>query len=497
MIRFSNLIMVERSWPDLKKVIDGTEKSLRLQYENDTNGYSIFAVDDIIVYRTFIYLDTLEPAGWSPTQKSDNASYRTDFENNWQASSNKQLLIESVLYDKNGSQFGTNDNPLVTSAKATVVAGTGASRVAALVPILTSVQPFNKDTTLMAEKIVGGASSNFVANEALVSMTVGTASGDAVIRQSRYYIPFPPGASIINFQNIIIGSAVSNVTKRIGLFDDDNGYFIEQTSSGLFVVRRSKVTGVVVNTAIAQASWNIDTLDGSGVSGVTVDITKTQTIVIDLSNGVCRLGFVINGTIIYCHEFIINNILSDLGLAVKALPVRFEIVNTAGSAGATLKQSSASVFGDFDIKNFGVIASANIGFDTRTAPAGSDFPLVSVRLKSTHIRGLLYPVFFDLFTTQSRNLRARIVVGGTLPDGTWSSVSAAAEANVSASSLSGGTTIWTSYLDADVSGKSENIISALLASSDIDGIPEPLTLMVGSLVSTATVSGGLNWKEIA
>lgn len=497
MIKFNSPIIIEKEWPDFKKVIDGTDKALQLQYENDTSGYSIFAIDDIVAYRTFIYLDTQEPVGWTPTQVSNNASYRTDFENNWKAGANKQLLVESILYDKNGNQFGTNDNPLVTSTKTATVSGTGASRIAALVPILTSVQPFNKDTILMTEKIVGSASSSFVTNEALVSMVVSAASGDMVIRQSRYYIPFPPGASVVSFQNIILGSAVANVTKRVGLFDSDNGYFIEQTIAGLFIVRRSKVTGIVVDTAIAQTDWNIDTLDGNGVSGVTIDVTKTQTVVVDLSNGICRVGFVINGAIIHGHEFIINNLLSDIGLAVKALPVRFEIVNTAGSVGATLKQSSASVFGDFNIKDFGFVASANTEFGTRTAPAGSDFPLVSVRLKSTHIRGLLYPIFFDLLTTQARDLRARIVIGGTLTNGTWSSVSAAAEANIGASALSGGTTIWTSYLDATISGKSENIISTLLASSDIDGVPEPLTLMVGSLSSTATVAGGLNWKEIA
>jgi hypothetical protein len=40
------------------------------------------------------------------------------------------------------------------------------------------------------------------------------------------------------------------------------------------VVRRSSTSGGVVDDAINQADWNLDKLDGTGASGVTLDVTK-------------------------------------------------------------------------------------------------------------------------------------------------------------------------------------------------------------------------------
>lgn len=504
-VTYNSQVIIDRAWPDLKKVIDGTEKALPLQYEASQGGYEVFAFDLGISYRTFLYADGYEPIGWTAQQATDNETYRTDFEDNWQSVSNSQIhdtradtaYRRRLIVDEGGDILGTEANPFVTSSVATGTASTGATRVSPLQQIFASAQPFDKDNLLFDESLTGGATSTFNANQALVDMTVTTASGDAAIRQSRYYIPHPAGSSIVAFMRAVFGSAATNVTKRIGLFDDDNGFFVEQTSSGVRVTRRSKVTGSVVDVSVEQASWNLDPLDGTGASGHTLDIANINTLVVDLSSGVCRMGFILGGTIVNCHEFIIDNVLTLPGTAARALPIRFSIRNTDTSAGATLKQVSATAYGDFDLREFGIIASAGTNFDTSTMPAGSDSPLVSVRLKSTHARGLLYPVFFDLYTTQSRNLRARIVVGGTISGGSWSSVSTAAEANTTATSLTGGNTIWTSYLDSDVSGKSEHIQPSVLVSSNISGTPEPLTLMVGSVSSTAAVGGGLNWREIA
>jgi len=92
MIRWPNgIILIDRTWDDFKKIIDGTEKSLRLQYEYGSSQYEIFAVDNSIIYRHIIYDENAEPVGWTQQQIDDNAAALVDFQNNFQSDANKQL----------------------------------------------------------------------------------------------------------------------------------------------------------------------------------------------------------------------------------------------------------------------------------------------------------------------------------------------------------------------------------------------------------------------
>jgi hypothetical protein len=50
-------------------------------------------------------------------------------------------------------------------------------------------------------------------------------------------------------------------------------------------------------------------MDGTGRSGITLDVTKTQIFIVDLEwlgVGRVRLGFVIDGKIYYCHEILLQ-----------------------------------------------------------------------------------------------------------------------------------------------------------------------------------------------
>jgi hypothetical protein len=53
-------------------------------------------------------------------------------------------------------------------------------------------------------------------------------------------------------------------------------------------------------TVVPQTNWNIDKLDGTGISGITLDISKAQILWMDiewLGLGTVRIGFVINGNL--------------------------------------------------------------------------------------------------------------------------------------------------------------------------------------------------------
>ena len=95
-------------------------------------------------------------------------------------------------------------------------------------------------------------------------------------------------------------------------------------------VKRSSVTGSLVNTEISQSNWNVDPLNGNGPSGLTLDLTKVQIIWFDfewLGSGTVRCGFIINGVYIHCHSFQHANVTEGTYMTTASLPQRVEITN--------------------------------------------------------------------------------------------------------------------------------------------------------------------------
>jgi hypothetical protein len=120
--------------------------------------------------------------------------------------------------------------------------------------------------------------------------------------------------------------------------DDTTAYFVE----------RSLSTGT--ETRVAQEDWNVDKLDGTGVSGITLDISKAQILWMDiewLGLGTVRMGFVING-IIYSLPFIPpRKLIQSTYITTASLPLRYEIANTGiTTSSSTLKQVCSTVISE-------------------------------------------------------------------------------------------------------------------------------------------------------
>ena len=154
-------------------------------------------------------------------------------------------------------------------------------------------------------------------NTRMCPITVSTTNGDYSIIQSRPYLRYRPGKSHLVF-----------VT----------GVFCTGSGATASIVRRTSTSGSVVDNSVAQASWNIDKFDGTGVSGITLDFTKTQILVIDaqwLGVGRVRVGFDVNGVIYPAHQFLNANSLTVRYTQTFNLPVRFEVRNTGASTCVT------------------------------------------------------------------------------------------------------------------------------------------------------------------
>ena len=93
------------------------------------------------------------------------------------------------------------------------------------------------------------------------------------------------------------------------------------------------IVSKIVDTKVAQSDWNIDKMDGTGPSGVTVDLAKMQMFYIDYAwygAGAIRFGFKDErGEVVYCHRMTHANVKTEAYMRSGNLPARYEAASDA------------------------------------------------------------------------------------------------------------------------------------------------------------------------
>ena len=206
-----------------------------------------------------------------------------------------------------------------------------------------------RDNNLWDSLIVGtGATVGFVTTQGLINIGIGTTAGCSAIRETTKVFSYQPGKSLLVLNTFVMNSPKENLRQRVGYFGADNGMYLEVAgigSTSISFVERSLSTGT--ETRVPQTEWNIDKLDGTGVSGYTLDISKAQILYMDiewLGLGTVRVGFVIDGNFVHCHSFHHANLIQSTYMTTASLPLRLEIANTGiTTSSSTLKQVCSTV----------------------------------------------------------------------------------------------------------------------------------------------------------
>jgi len=186
---------------------------------------------------------------------------------------------------------------------------------------------------ILLEQITNGTGATIAhdaTNRYALMTFASTPTGGKSYMQSYEYLPYQPGRSQLIFVTFNMIAGVANVLKFAGYSDGVNGIeFQLDGTTKQFVIYSGTGSG---NTTVTQSSWNLDKLDGTGASGITLDITKVQILVIDIQAlyaGRVRIGFDIGGNIIYAHEFLHANNITPPYLQSANLPVRCGMTCTA------------------------------------------------------------------------------------------------------------------------------------------------------------------------
>jgi hypothetical protein len=324
----------------------------------------------------------------------------------------------------------------------------GRTRVSAPLTLFDSSHRYN-DNGLWATSSGAGATYAFNANEGLVDLNVTTTSGSEIIRETNKVCSYQPGKSLLFMSTFVMNTAKANLRQRVGYYGAANGMYLEVSgTTGPTLVERSSVSGSVAETRVAQANWNIDKLDGTGQSGITLDITRAQILWFDiewLGLGTVRAGFVINGAFIHCHSFHHANLITSTYITTASLPLRYEITNVGTTASSsTLKQVCSTVLseGGYELRGAQSAIGTPVASPRDLTDISTEYPVISIRLKSTRLDAIVILTALSIMgITNNSNYNWKVIVGGTTTAGSWDTTGAttSVEYNITGTSFTLGT----------------------------------------------------------
>lgn len=347
----------------------------------------------------------------------------------------------------------------------------------------------------------GSGSTTYDANASLVNMVTTTASGDKVVRETDRVFPYQPGKALEIFNTFAMAPGATGLRQRVGYFSTQNGVFLEQNNGELYVVLRSYSSGSIVENRVAQSNWNTDTLDGNGLSGITIDVTKAQIQFIDiewLGVGTVRIGFVINGALIVAHKFHHANIVSSTYMTTATLPVRYEIENTGAiGAGATLKHICNTVISNGGYTPIGRSSTVGRGLSYyNLSTAGTFYHMVSMRLTSTRLDDVVIPTNINVMTSSNHNLQFKLVKNATFGTSLSYSSTGSIDYSVTNSAVTDqGTVLLSGYVVNKGEPRGFDIEELLRYQLTRTSTADVYSLIVTSDTNNSDAAGNISWME--
>ena len=374
-----------------------------------------------------------------------------------------------------------------------------------------------RDNNLWTSLIVGtGSTVGFVTTQGLVHLGIGTTAGSSVIRETTKTFAYQPGKSLLIMNTFVPEPPKANLRQRVGYFGADNGIYFEIAgigSTSVSFVERSLSIGT--ETRVPQSEWNIDKLDGTGVSGVTLDPSKAQILWTDiewLGLGTVRVGFVIDGVFIHCHSFHHANKIQSTYMTTASLPLRYEIANTGVTTSSSiLKQVCSTVIseGGYELRGLQQGVGTPITSPVTLTTAGTYYPVISLRLKTSPNRLdaiVILTALSIMGITNNAHYNWRVLASAdTSGGGTWVSagVDSAVEYKIDGGSVTGGRILAEGYSSASnqavtaVDILKEALFKFQLERDGLTGTPYELTVVASASLANANIHTSMDWEEIS
>lgn len=372
---------------------------------------------------------------------------------------------------------------------------------------------FSDRPLTMNTEVVSGGTSVYSYNKSGIEMTVPSTNGASVIRQTKRYFKYVTGKGTTCLTAVACNSGKSGLVQEWGMFDINDGWFFRYSNTSLSAVIRSSTSGSPIETVINQADWNIDKLDGTGPSGITVDPTKYNVWLLDFAwqgAGGVRFGLFFNGSVVYCHEFQPSNTLTVPFTRTPVLPIRYQISNIQTTSG-----SSTMLHGTLGlvIDNSGNLIEPALQFSASREASGLNVdttlvPIITIRPKllfNSNVNRVPIEITNVNISTESQIVYYQILKNVSLTGSSFISASSNSciEYDVSATSFSGGEKLSEGYVLASSQGNTRNLASAeaflnklnFLSLNVAGNSQENISVVCRTVTSTSLTFVDIVWEE--
>lgn len=376
-----------------------------------------------------------------------------------------------------------------------------------------SSQRYGADVNFTGNTVNSGSTS-YDSTSATILLNV-TTNGDKAIRETNKVFAYQPGKSLLVMRTFTM-SPNAGLIQRMGYYDVNDGVFLEKNGDTLNIVKRSSVSGSVLEVRAPKTEWNVDRLDGNAnttnPSGITLDVDRTQIFFMDyewLGVGTVRCGFVIDGNFIVCHKFhhanqqpTANNDTTLPYMKSACLPLRAEIESTGGAG--TLRMICSTVMSEGGYELRGRPRSAGHELTGRQlANTNQLYPVMSIRLKSDRLNGIATPRNFEIIALNQGNFQYKILTGQTT-GGSWANTGSDSivEYNLTANSVNAGNTVHeVGYISSTnqaggTTGQGEVPFKYQLERNAFTNTPQEFIIAVSTTTNNPNVVCSINWEEI-
>lgn len=395
----------------------------------------------------------------------------------------------------------------------------GRFRVAPPKTLFNSKQIFDNQPQHWDEAYVSGSAgmaTNHTTARASTIITYTTGSVSHYARQTFQRFNYESGKS----QHIIMSGILTasgggtHIKTAIGYFDDADGVYIQDDEGVLTVACRSSVSGSPVNVEVTQPNWNIDKLDGTGASGITLDKSKANAFVFDLewlAVGVVRYGILQpSGSILYFHRIENANVHAAVYMSTPNLPCRYEIesLNTAGAT-STIEAICTTVISEGGTGGLGVphYESTTIAGHVDCDVDNTLYAVLGIKLKAAYIGTDIQTIGVHLIDIQANNEFEWLLIHNptvastfTYANITNSALQSAKGALANTVTIGSGAVVLAGGfgVSANRAGSAGGSVdSAIKLGSAIDGTVDELVLCCRPIGGSTSldIEGGITWTE--
>lgn len=196
-----------------------------------------------------------------------------------------------------------------------------------------------------------GVGASVAATGGFAVLSCGTSSTGSANLRSINRLQYHPGQGSVGMVAGYFSTGAANNTQIMGIGNAEDGFFFGYTGTSFGILHRSNSSGSVVDNWIPQASWNIDTMDGSGPSAMVLDPTKGNVYKVQyqwLGFGAVRFYIedATTGNMQLVHLIQYANQNTNTTLANPSLQLRADVINFGNTVNKSINLSSVVAYSE-------------------------------------------------------------------------------------------------------------------------------------------------------